>query len=435
MLFQILGVPMNTIEKYREYVNTAFVKAVEPIVIDRAKGATYYDENQRSYIDCFSGISVTNAGHGNDEVIGAAKAQMEKLLHCCSYVYHVAPVADLAEKLAEITPGRLKKSFFGNGGAEAVEGAIRLAKRFTGKSEMVSLTHSFHGRSYATLSLTGNAARKRGGGPYMPGVAFAPAPYCYRCPFTLYNPETCGLACAAYVEDVIKYQTSENVALFIAEPIMGEGGIIVPPAGYFKVVKEILKHYGILFVADEVQSGFGRTGKMFATEHYEVEPDIVVMAKGIADGFPLSCFIAPDEIADSFQVGDHLSTFGGNPVSCAAALASIRYLEREKVPEGAKRKGEILRAELKKVRPGKVKIGEIRGSGLMIGVELVRDTESRTPAPQEASNIRGALREKGVLIGVGGTFGNILRIQPPLVITEDQIGRVVDVFKDVLQGS
>jgi len=244
---------MDTTQKYREYVNTSFVASVEPVVIERAEGSTYYDESGNSYIDCFSGISVTNAGHGNKEILDAAREQMDKLIHCCSYVYHVKSVADLAEKMADITPGRLKKSFFGNGGAEAIEGVIRLSKRYTNRNEMIALSHSFHGRSLATLSITGNSARKRGGGPYLPGVAFAPSPYCYRCPFQHGNPETCGMSCAHYLDDVIRFHTSENVAFFIAEPVMGEGGIIVPPPAYFKTVKQILDHYQILFIADEVQ--------------------------------------------------------------------------------------------------------------------------------------------------------------------------------------
>ena len=425
---------MNTEEKYKEFVNTAFVAAVEPIVIDHAKGATCYDEAGQAYIDCFAGISVTNIGHGNEAVIAAAKAQMDKLVHCCSYVYHAKPVADLAEKMAEITPGRLKKSFFANSGAEAIEGAFRLAKRFTRKNEAVALTQSFHGRSYATLSVTGNAGRKKGGGPYMPGVAFTPAPYCLRCPFKLFDPEKCDMACAAFLEDVIRTQTSDNVAYFIAEPVMGEGGIIVPPPDYFKVIKEILDRFEILFIDDEVQSGFGRCGRMFAIEDYGVEPDIMTMAKGIANGFPLSCFIARDEIADAFQVGDHLSTFGGNPISCAASLANIEFMEKEKIPQAAAEKGETLRQALREISPKKIAIGEVRGKGLMTGVELVSDLNSKNPEPAEAGKIRAAMREKGVLIGVGGAFGNVLRIQPPLTISAEELGQVVVHLKAVMEA-
>lgn len=426
---------MDTKEKYKQYVNTAFVAAVEPVVVDRAKGAAYYDEDGKTYIDCFSGISVANAGHGNEAVLAAAREQMEKLVHCCSYVYHVKPVADLAEKMAVITPGRLKKSFFANSGAEAIEGAMRLAKRFSGKNEMVALTHSFHGRSYATLSVTGNAGRKKGGGPYMPGVMFAPAPYCYRCPFKMGNPEKCGMACAEYLTDVITWQSSQNVALFIAEPVMGEGGIIVPPPDYFKVVKQVLDHDNILFLADEVQSGFCRTGKMFGIEHYGVEPDMMTMAKGIANGFPLSCFIARDEIADSFRPGDHLSTFGGNPVSCAASLANIEYMEATSLAENTTKKGTMLQETLRTISPKRVTIGDIRGKGLMVGIELVEDAKSKAPAASEARKIRAALREKGALIGVGGAFANVLRIQPPLTISEEELEKVVAMLKEIMESS
>ena len=423
---------MNTQEKYKAYVNTAFVKAVEPIVMDRALGSTCYDTKGNAFIDCFAGISVTNAGHNNPEVIEAAKSQMDKLIHCCSYVYHVEAVADLAEKLAQITPGNLKKSFFGNGGAEAIEGAMRLAKRFTGRTESIALTQSFHGRSYATLSVTGNSGRKMGGGPYMPGVAFSPSPNCYRCPFKLYNPDTCGMACAHYLDEVIRTHTSADVAFFIAEPVMGEGGIIAPPNPYFKIVKEILDHHGILFVADEVQSGFCRTGKLFAIEHYDVVPDIMTMAKGIADGFPLSCFIARDEIADAFQVGDHLSTFGGNPVSCAASLANINVMESQNLAAASHDKGEFLKAELLKLTPSSTVIGDIRGRGLMVGVELVKNAQTREPDGASAARIRAELREQGVLIGVGGGFGNVLRIQPPLTIGENELMMVVEKLSSVM---
>lgn len=430
----VKGVALDTIGKYEKFVNTAFMTAVEPVIIDKAKGAMYYDTEGNSYIDCFSGISVVNVGHANEAVIDAAKNQMEKLVHCSSYFYHVQSVADLAEKLAEITPGDLQKSFFGNGGVEAVEGAVRLAKRYTEKNEMIALSHSFHGRTYLGLSLTGNATRKICGGPYIPGVAFAPAPYCYRCPMKQTGPETCGLACAEYLEHVIKYNTSDNVAFFIAEPLLGEGGLIVPPDGYFTTVKEILSQYGILFIADEVQSGIGRTGKMFAIEHDGVEPDIMVLGKGIANGFPLSAFIAPADIADAFQIGDHLTTFGGNPVSCAAALANLNFQAENQIPAKANEKGEVLKTALAKINPKTVAIGEIRGRGLMVGIEIVKDKKSKEPAGAEAGKIKAAMREKGVMIGVGGVFGNVLRFQPPLTISHEELEKVVLTMKAVLES-
>jgi 4-aminobutyrate aminotransferase/(S)-3-amino-2-methylpropionate transaminase len=214
---------LNTIDKYNQYIITSMLDHIEPVVFDRAEGVEVFGEDGRRYIDCFSGISVTSVGHSNPEVIAAAKAQIDKYVHCCSYIYYNKPMADLAEKLAQITPGQLKKSFFANGGAEAIEGAMRLVKTYTGKRELIALQASFHGRSYATLSITGHWARKKRFGPYMPGVSFAPVPYCYRCAFNL-KPETCGMRCAKQIEDIIMYDTYGDVAAFIAEPVLGEGG-------------------------------------------------------------------------------------------------------------------------------------------------------------------------------------------------------------------
>ena len=422
---------MNTVEKYKKYVNTAMVAKVEPVVISKAKGAMVTDIEGKQYIDCFAGISVVNAGHCNEKVIEAAKAQMDKLVHCCSYVYYSQPTADLAEKLAEITPGRLQKTFFGNGGAEAIEGALRLAKQFTGKTEFIALQASFHGRSYATLSVTGNCARKRKGGPYMAGCTFLPTPYCYRCFFELEYPK-CHLRCARALEDIIRFNTYDSVAAFIAEPVQGEGGIIVPPDDYFVEIDKILKKHGILLLIDEVQSGFGRTGKMFGIEHYGVEPDIMTMAKGIAAGFPLSAFIAREEIADSFKPGDHLSTFGGNPVSCAAAVANIAYLQGEKVVENSAKKGVWLKGKFEELKAKHSRIGEVRGKGLMIGIELVSDRSSKTPASEEAKKVRDYCLSQGLLIGLGGVFNNVLRFQPPLVIGQDQLEQAVTILDRAL---
>lgn len=423
---------MNTVEKYKKYVNISMVDKVQPVVFEKTKGAMITDIDGKNYIDCFSGIAVVNAGHCNDKVIAAAKAQMDKLIHCCSYVYYSQPTADLAEKLAQITPGRLQKTFFGNGGAEAIEGALRLAKQFTGRTEFIALQASFHGRSYATLSVTGNNARKRRGGPYMVGCSFLPAPYCYRCFFELEYPK-CRLRCARALEEIIRFDTYDNVAAFIAEPLLGEGGIITPPDEYFLEIDKIIKKYGILLLIDEVQTGFCRTGKMFAIDHYKVEPDIMAMAKGIADGFPLGAFIAREEIADSFKPGDHLSTFGGNPVSCAAGLANIAFLEEEKLAQQAWDKGEFLRPQLEGLKAKNSLVGEVRGRGLMIGIELVRDSQ-KTPANTEANQIRDFCRERGVLIGVGGVYGNVLRIQPPLVVSKDQLNEVIKILRLALAG-
>jgi 4-aminobutyrate aminotransferase / (S)-3-amino-2-methylpropionate transaminase / 5-aminovalerate transaminase len=422
----------NTIQKYKDYVMTGFMKSVAPITIERASGCSVWDETGREYLDCFSGISVVNAGHNNPRVIAAAKAQMEKLVHCASYLYHVKPVADLAEKIAQIAPSGLTKTFFGNGGAEAIEGALKLARLYTGKHEFISLHASFHGRSWGALSITGNQGRKKRGGPYAPGIAFAPVPYVYR---SLWpdDPERCAAHCAKCLDDVIRFETSGDVAAFIAEPVLGEGGIIVPPPNYFREIKKVLDQHGILFIADEVQSGFGRTGKMFAIEHYGVTPDILVTAKGIADGFPLSAFTTRPEISAAYKPGDHLSTFGGNPISCAAALANIQFMQDENVPTRAAEMGEYVIKKLRDLQKQNPIIGEVRGLGLMLGVELVRD-EKLTPASSEAEAIRDSLFLQGVLVGVGGVYGNVLRFQPPLTIRKEQIDHAITAFASALAG-
>jgi 4-aminobutyrate aminotransferase / (S)-3-amino-2-methylpropionate transaminase / 5-aminovalerate transaminase len=422
---------LSTEEKYHRYVNTSCVSGIEPVAFENASGVTVRAQDGTEYLDLFAGISVVNAGHRDPAVVQAAKSQIDRFIHCASHIYYSAPVADLAELLAEITPGPLQKTFFGNSGAEAMEGAMRLAKAYTNREEFIALQMSFHGRTNATLSITGNAARKTHGGPYLPGVALAPAPHPYRCRFCEGN---CTLACADAVEDVIRFSTGKDVAAFIAEPLMGEGGIIVPPEGYFERVKEILDHYEILFVVDEVQTGFGRTGKMFGIEHYNVRPDIMAMAKGIADGFPLGAFTAPPQIADSFLPGEHLSTFGGNPVCCAAAIANIGTIRDQQLPEHAFELGSWLMQELWDAAERHSVIGDVRGRGLMIGIELVRDRATKEPAPREAAEVRRTCRERGLLVGVGGQDGNVVRIQPPLVITQEQLSHAIEVLDSALQG-
>ncbi|MGA9186284.1 MAG: aspartate aminotransferase family protein [Candidatus Acidiferrales bacterium] len=415
----------RTVEKYRDYVITSFVKSLQPIVVERALGAVVTGADGREYVDCFAGISVVNAGHNHPAVVAAARAQMEKLVHCCSSVYYSRPTADLAEKMAQITPGRLKKSFFANSGAEAIEGALKLARLYTGKHEIIALQGSFHGRTWGALSVTGNSGRKKRGGPYAPGIAFAPAPYPYR------SRAATGEECARSLEEIIRFATAGDVAAFLAEPVMGEGGIIVPPPDYFLEIKKVLDRHKILFVADEVRSGFGRTGAMFAIEHFGVEPDILVTAKGIADGFPLGAFTTRDEIAAAFQPGDHLSTFGGNPVCCAAALANIDVLEQEELPAKARETGKYAVERLRAMQERYPLIGDVRGLGLMIGVELVTDAKL-TPAAAQAEAMREGCLKRGVLIGVGGVYGNVVRFQPPLVISKTQIDTALRAFEESL---
>ena len=384
----------------------------------------------KEYLDCFSGIAVCNAGHCHPRVLAAAREQMDKLVHCCTYVYYNPRAAECAKVLADITPGPLQKTFFSNSGAEAMEGAMRIAKQHTRRKEVVCLSMSFHGRTAATLSISGNRSAKKGTGAYLSGIAFAPAPYCYRCPFKLKYPG-CGCACAEHLAYVLRYNTAGDVAAFIAEPVMGEGGIIVPPPEYFEIAAEIMRGDGGVFICDEVQSGFGRTGKLFAIEHYDVEPEIMCMAKGIADGFPLGAFTVTAEIADAFAPGDHLSTFGGSPISCAAAMANVEVMQEEKLPEASAARGEQLMSRLKAFKEECCLVGDVRGKGLMIGIELVKDAD-KTPASDEARAVRAKCLENGVIVGVGGVLANVVRLQPPLVLTEDEADRAADVLQKVL---
>jgi len=423
---------METEKLYDEYLITSIVPGFEPVEVESAQGTRVHCTSGKTYLDCFSGISVCNAGHRHPKVIAAAKQQLDKLVHCCTYVYYSPTAGRVAKALAEATPGDLRKSFLANSGAEAVEGALRLARHYTGRNEFVALTHSFHGRTYATLSVTGNSGRKRQGGPFMPGVVFAPAPYTYRCPYGSRTDAECAERSAEALAETIKYQSSGNVAAFIAEPVLGEGGILVPHESYFGYVKEILEEQDILFICDEVQSGFGRTGKMFAIEHYDVLPEIMTVAKGIADGFPLGAFIARADVADAFTPGSHLSTFGGNPVSCAAALANFEVMRDEKLPENAAVRGAWIMTALKPLEDELTLVGEVRGRGLMIGIELVKDDE-KTPAPEEAKEIKRLCREAGLLIGVGGSLANVVRLQPPLILTEDEAAEVGDKLTTILR--
>ena len=419
---------MDTKQQYDRYVLPVVAQGVEPIVVVRASGRTVTDQDGKTYLDCFSGISVVNAGHNHPRVLAAAREQMEQLVHCCSYVYHVPVVGQLAQKLAALLPGDLEKSFFANSGAEAIEGAMRLAKQATGRRELVALACGFHGRTIGALSITGNSARKRNNGPYLSGVAFGPAPYCYRCPLGLEYP-SCDVACAHALRDVVKHQTSNDVAAFIVEPLLGEGGIVTPPAEYLTVAASIFHENGSLLIVDEVQTGFGRTGKLFGVEHSpEVRPDVVTMAKGIASGFPLGAFTAREPICDAMKPGDHLSTFGGNPISCAAALANLAVIEEENLVENAARRGEELLARFRKLQEKHRLIGDVRGRGLMIGLELVRDRKTKEPAAQQAKALRADLRERGLLVGVGGLLGNVLRIQPPLSIMAQECDRACELL-------
>jgi 4-aminobutyrate aminotransferase-like enzyme len=387
----------------------------EPLVIARAKNQFVYDADGREYLDFFGGIVTVSVGHANEQVNRAVHAQLDRLTHV-STVFANEPQAALAKQIAGITPERkLTKSFFTNSGTEANETAILAARCYTGSSEIIALRHSYHGRSALGMTLTGNAGW-RIGGAVQPGVVHAHNAYCYRCPFGLTYPG-CEVRCARDVEELILTATSGRPAAFIAEPIQGVGGFIVPPPEYFRIVTDIVRRHGGLFISDEVQTAWGRTGrKWFGIEHYGVVPDIITSAKGLGNGFPIGVTVAKPEVADSVK-GLTISTFGGNPIATTAAKAVLDFIEQENLLENTAVTGGYLQDKLKELAERHPVIGEVRGMGLLQAIELVEDRESRRPAPAATVRVLEAARENGLLIGKGGLYGNVIRLSPPMNIT------------------
>ncbi|MFB6187694.1 MAG: aspartate aminotransferase family protein [Halobacteriaceae archaeon] len=422
-------------DQYQEYVMPIWKSLNVPV--KEASGCTLTDFEGNEYLDVFAGISVVNAGHTNEKVVSAAKDQLDDFVHGCSYVHPHEPMADLAERLAEVTPGDLQKSFLCNSGTEAVEGAIKLARKYTGNKEIVSLELGFHGRTLGSLGLTGNKTYKAEMAPTINDVAHAAPPYQYRCPYCDGN---CAdeLACADQLERVINTHTADDLAAVVVEPLMGEGGLIVPPEGWLKRIQEITHDHGGLLIVDEVQAGYGRTGKFWGSDHFDVTPDILPQAKGIANGLPLGAFTASAEIADSFESGDHLSTFGGNPVACAGALAAIDELQDGLIEQTANH-GTWLEDRLATLEEEYDVVGDTRGLGLMYGVELV-DPDSagpfdQAPAPDAdlAKTVGKKLRhDYGVIMGVGGYYKNVMRIQPPLTISREQLETAISALEEAI---
>jgi 4-aminobutyrate aminotransferase-like enzyme len=408
--------------KHREFLFPATANYYEePFVPVSAKGLRVRDLDGREYLDFFGGILTVSVGHANDEVNAAVKAQVDRLSHLSS-LYPALPVVELAEKLASIAPGELKKCCFTASGTEADETGVMMAQLFTGRSEIIALRHGYSGRSLLAQSLTGHASW-RALPSQVAAVKHALSPYCYRCPLGLRYP-SCELRCARDIEELIRTTTTGQVAGFIAEPILGVGGFITPPPEYFEIAVEIVRKHGGVFICDEVQTGFGRTGgKWWGCEQYGVEPEIMTMAKGIANGLPLSACITTPAIADSLKKLT-ISTFGGNPVSCAAANATLGYIERHGVLANAQETGRRLRAGLERIQAKYPRtIGEVRGMGLMQGVELVEDETrgDRTPNPKATLRLFEETKKRLLLIGRGGLHGNCLRISPPLTVTAGEV--------------
>jgi len=394
----------------------------EPLVIERGEGMHVWDDKGVRYLDCFGGVLTVSVGHANASVNAAIHDQIDKVSHT-SALYINKPAAELAARMADITPGNLDASFFTNSGSEADETAMLLAKLYTGRQEIIALRHAYHGRTMLAISAAGHSTWRHGG-THVAGIKHAYAPYCYRCPFGLTYPD-CGVKCATDVEDLIQTTTDGRIAGMIAEPILGVGGFIVPPKEYFSIVTDIVHRYGGIFIADEVQTGWGRTGdKWCGIEHWEVVPDVITFAKGMANGSPVGCTTTTREIARAFP-GLTFATFGGNPVTSAAAVATIKYIDENDLPRNAAVVGGYLREKLEALKEKYEQIGDVRGMGLMQAIECVEDKKSKTPAPKIVMRVFEETRRRGVLIGKGGLHGNVIRLGPPLIASKSDIDELV----------
>ena len=415
-------------KKHKKYLFDAvknFYK--EPLVIEEGKGFYVSDSDGRSYLDFFGGILTVSVGHANDEVNTAVKAQVDRLSHISS-LYPSIPVVDLAERLVRLAPGNLEKVFFNASGTEADETAVMMAQLYTGNTEIIALRHGYSGRSLLAQSLTAHAPW-RALPTQVASVKHALAPYCYRCPLKMTYPD-CGVACANDVKELINTTTTGKVAGILAEPIQGVGGFITPPDEYFNIVADIIHEHGGIFISDEVQTGFGRTGKTWGIQHSGVEPDMITVAKGIANGMPLAAVVTTKDIADTLQKNT-ISTFGGNPVSSAAANATLEIIERDELKANANEMGEILKDGLIKIQSDhREVIGEVRGKGLMVGLELVVDEtkKDRTPNPDAVDRLMEETKDRGLLIGRGGLYGNCVRISPSLNIGRSEIDEALSIL-------
>lgn len=406
-----------------------------PIFIDEAKGALIKDVDGNVFVDFVAGIGVLNVGHTPQPVVDAICSQANKSLHTCFHLTMYEPYVELAERLNAITPGNYpKKTMFVNSGAEAVENAVKIARRYTGRPGIIALDFAFHGRTLMTMTLTSKIKPyKYGFGPFAPEVYKIPAPYCYRCNLGLTYP-SCDLACAKYLNQFF-YMDAEpdKIAALIAEPLQGEGGFIVPPEGYLEKLQEILKQHGILLIIDEIQTGFGRTGKMFCSQYSKVEPDLVTMAKSIGAGIPLGAVTGRSEIMDAASPGEIGTTFGGNPVACAASLKVIDYIEQENLPDKALKINSVLMGALQSFKERYPIVGDVRGKGAMCGFELVKDRVTKEPAPEAVKTIIQECYKNGLIALSAGIYSNVIRFLPPLCITEEQLKTGLEILEAAIK--
>ncbi len=406
-----------------------------PIYVAKTEGAVLEDVDGNRYIDFAGGIGCLNTGHRAPGVLAAIQRQLDKFLHVCVQVTPYEGYIRLAERMNELTPGRFaKKTFFVNTGAEAVENAVKIARAATGRPGIIAFEDAFHGRTMMALSLTSKTHPYKAGFQPFPGEVYRiPYAYCYRCSYSLQYP-SCDLYCARHLEDTFKrVVAAEGVAAVIAEPVLGEGGFVAPPQDYFRTLIDICHKYGVLFIADEVQSGFGRTGALFASEHYGIEPDILITAKSIGGGLPLAAVTGRAEIMDAPGPGGLGGTFAGNPVACEAALAVLDMFEQQDLNRRANALGDRFQKRAREWQKRWPMIGEVRGLGAMQALELVQSQDKREPAAEETKQVTQYCYEHGVITISAGSYGNVIRLLMPLVIADEQMDEALNVLEGALK--
>ena len=431
----IPGPNSTQLTKRRDEAVPRAVFNTAPIFVDSGQAASVIDVDGNRFIDFAGGLGVLNVGRTNERVTRAVHDQVDKFLHECFHVAMYEGYVELAEALNRIVPApEPKKTMLANSGAEAVENAVKIARYATGRDAVIGFSNAFHGRTLMGMTLTAKEMPyKHGFGPFAPEVYRVPFAYCYRCPFGLEHP-SCGIACADHTADVIDSEIgAANVACMVVEPVQGEGGFVVAPDDYLPALRAVCSERDILLVDDEIQSGMGRTGKLFAIEHYGVTPDIVTTAKSLGAGLPISGITGAAEVMDAPHVGGLGGTFGGNPVACAAALAVIAELTETDMLQRAEHQGRLIRSRLDPLADSFRLVGEVRGLGPMVGLELVVDEQTKEPAKLQAAAVAKRCHENGVLILKTGTYDNVIRLLAPLVISDDDLHHGLDVLIEALE--